>query len=412
MNAVDNEQHSALHWAIVCGELEALDLLHKAGANPSIPDNHGALPIHYAVQMCSAGSANREKQMICQLGLQRLLSMGVDIRVRDREGRDPLLWAASAGSVHAIRALVQEGASVASQDRDGLSGLHCAASRGHADTIMCLVKECGANPGALDSNGCSPLFYSVTLGHRECTEALLSLGKRGLADVKDRKERTAAHCGAARGRLESLKVLERTGADLWVPNCRGDLPLHESIQCGNRELVSWLLSLRPSSINVANNDGRTILHIAALNNDIEMCKMLIDHGAFVNPIMRNAKGQLVSPVDGALHRGNRGTAKYLQLHGGVPASKITDKAALQKALTKAITESQFAPAAMLQPNDAEGQSKVRFSESVSQIPLAPSSKVEEKKPGGTAVSLVETGCQVGCICPNIVIVQCTCHQHR
>ena len=29
MNAVDNEQHSALHWAIVCGELEALDLLHK-----------------------------------------------------------------------------------------------------------------------------------------------------------------------------------------------------------------------------------------------------------------------------------------------------------------------------------------------------------------------------------------------
>ena len=29
VNAVDNEQHSALHWAIVCGELEALDLLHK-----------------------------------------------------------------------------------------------------------------------------------------------------------------------------------------------------------------------------------------------------------------------------------------------------------------------------------------------------------------------------------------------
>ena len=144
-----------------------MNLLHKARANPSIPDNHGALPIHYAVQMCSAGNANREKQMICQLGLQRLLSMGVDIKVRDREERDPLLWAASAGSVHAIRALVEEGASVSSQDRDGLSSLHCAASRGHVDTIICLVKECGANPGALDSNGCSPLFYSVTLGHKE-----------------------------------------------------------------------------------------------------------------------------------------------------------------------------------------------------------------------------------------------------
>ena len=166
VDAVDNEQHSALHWAIVCGELEALDLLQKAGANPSIPDSHGAMPIHYAVQMCAAGSANREKQMICQMGLQRLLSMGVDIKVRDREGRDPLLWAASAGSIHAIKALVEEGASVSSQDRDGLSSLHCAASRGHADTLLCLVKECRADPGALDSNGCTALFYSVTLGHR------------------------------------------------------------------------------------------------------------------------------------------------------------------------------------------------------------------------------------------------------
>ena len=119
--------------------------------------------------------------------------------------------------------------------------------------------------------------------------------------------------------------------------------------------------------------------------------MLIDHGAFVNPIMRNAKGQLVSPVDGALHRGNRGTAKYLQLHGGVPASKITDKAALQKALTKAITESQFAPSAMLQANNTDGQAKVRFSESVAQIPLAQSAAVKETK--SEAVSLVETGCQ-------------------
>ena len=36
-------------------------------------------------QMCAPGSArSREKQMVCQLALSRLLSMGVDIRVRDR----------------------------------------------------------------------------------------------------------------------------------------------------------------------------------------------------------------------------------------------------------------------------------------------------------------------------------------
>ena len=102
--------------------------------------------------------------------------MGVDILARDREGRDPLLWAAGAGSVSAIGALVREGARVDSQEKDGLTPLHCAASRGHADTISCLVTECGASPSVTDSNGCSPLFYAVTLGHADCTEVKVSRG--------------------------------------------------------------------------------------------------------------------------------------------------------------------------------------------------------------------------------------------
>ena len=40
----------------VCGELEILDLLLEAGANPSTPDIHGAYPVHYAAQMCGPNS--------------------------------------------------------------------------------------------------------------------------------------------------------------------------------------------------------------------------------------------------------------------------------------------------------------------------------------------------------------------
>ena len=61
---------------------------------------------------------------------------------------------------------------------------------------------------------------------------------------------------------------------------------------------------------------------------------MIDHKAYVNPIMRNSKGHLMTPLDAALYRGYRGCAKFIQLHGGVPANKITDKTALQKALQK------------------------------------------------------------------------------
>ena len=63
-------------------------------------------------------------------------------------------------------------------------------------------------------------------------------------------------------------------------------------------------------------------------------KVLIDNKADVTAIMRNTKGDLMTPLDAALYRGNRGCAKYIQLHGGIPAAKLTDKAALQKALAR------------------------------------------------------------------------------
>ena len=367
VNAVDNERHSALHWAIVCGELDALDLLHEAGADPGLPDNHGALPIHYAVQMCSPGHNTRDKEMVCQLGLKKLLSWKIDITVKDKEGRDPLLWAASAGSLFAIKVLISQGARVTSEDKDGLTSLHCAASRGHSQCLISLIKEYKADPNVIDCNGCTALFYAVTLGHVDSVDLLLRAGAH--PNKQDRKGRTASHCGAAKGMLESLKLMKKFKADLWIPNVRGDLPLHESIQSSKKDVVSWLLSLKPNHINVPNNDGRCIIHIAALNNDIEMCKMLIDHAAFVNPIMRNAKGQLLTPLDAALHRGNKGCAKYLQLHGGVAASKLTDRNALQKALSKAINESQLQVRETFddeiqESNDQEVGKNVRFSNDI------------------------------------------------
>ena len=99
---------------------------------------------------------------------------------------------------------------------------------------------------------------------------------------------------------------------------RGDVALHEAVSSGRKELVLWLLrhhqqqqqqqkqTLMEASIigradmqqmasvnavtaaavaassvvgvqnngaNVANNDGRTPLHVAAVNNNIEMCKV-------------------------------------------------------------------------------------------------------------------------------------------
>lgn len=204
--------------------------------------------------------------------------------------------------------------------RDGLTALHCAASRGHTGCIDTLIGLCGAPTDLIDSNGCTALHYAVTLGHADATSLLLA--KEADPNRQDRKGRTPAHCGCAKGQFETVKILHSRKANLWLRNARGDLPVHEAATSGRRELVQWLLEQRPKQVNTTSNDGRSLLHNAAQNDNTDMCKMLIDYGADVNSIYRTMRNVVLTPLDCALQKGHRSTAKFLQLHGGLPAGKL------------------------------------------------------------------------------------------
>lgn len=109
VNLLDNERHSVVHWATVCGELESLDVVLDSGAEASVEDIHGAYPIHYAAQMCghshkklagslSSGQQHQSSRYSGLSALKKLINHGVPVDVIDRDGRQPLLWAASSGT--------------------------------------------------------------------------------------------------------------------------------------------------------------------------------------------------------------------------------------------------------------------------------------------------------------------------
>ncbi|XP_045466951.1 ankycorbin isoform X2 [Harmonia axyridis] len=268
--------------------------------------------------MC--GGNEKDSSLGFQVLKTLLTTNGIDVKVEDGDGRQPLLWAASAGSAKAILALIRAGSPVEAADKDGLTALHCAASRGHTDCIDTLLTLCGASCDIIDSNGCTALHYAVTLGHADATALLLAHGSD--PNRQDRKGRSPAHCGCSKGQFETVKMIGIHGANLWLKNARGDLPLHEAAASGRRDLVKWLLTMRPSQVNARNNDGRCPLHLAALNDNADMCKILLDSGAHINPVLRTSKNLFMTPLDCALRRGFRSTAKYLQLHGGIPASRL------------------------------------------------------------------------------------------
>lgn len=94
---------------LVCGEAECVRLVLAAGARPSTPDLRGGSPLHYAAQCCGA-AATAELAVPKKVGikvLQTLLEFGADVNAKDEDGRQPILWAASAGSVEAVLALAR-----------------------------------------------------------------------------------------------------------------------------------------------------------------------------------------------------------------------------------------------------------------------------------------------------------------
>lgn len=99
----------------VCGELEALRAVLSAGADPSTADIHGGYPLHYAAQMCGGAGVGGARLSLEVLGA--LLRANTRVDVTDGQGRQPLLWSASAGSAPAILALVKAGAIVEAADK-------------------------------------------------------------------------------------------------------------------------------------------------------------------------------------------------------------------------------------------------------------------------------------------------------
>jgi len=75
-------------------------------------------------------------------------------------------------------------------------------------------------------------------------------------------------------------------------------------------------------LDVATHDGKTPLHVAALHGHLDACKVLLDHGARINAVLRTSRGNAMTPLDAALYRGHRDCAKLIQMQGGITAQRL------------------------------------------------------------------------------------------
>ncbi|KAF5404925.1 hypothetical protein PHET_01609 [Paragonimus heterotremus] len=327
-NSADSEPQAtfvggrtAIHLAVINEHLDALKLLFHTDVASAINtlDSQGATALHYAVQLTTP----QEEQ-----ALRLLVSEGeADVNAVDSHGRTALSWAATIGATQAVELLLKLGAKLNIRDECGLTPLHCAASRGNHAVVQCILNwirvanmddlsKMAAFRDVTDNDGCTPLFYSVTIGHDQVTHSLLEAGAN--INTVDSKGRTLAHCLA---RIESpqteqgrasivvqMTELVNSGLDMWKVNNAGATALHEGCLLRNVAFVIELAKHKAfeQTVNFCDRQGHTPLHLvvaASWSTDlagVQICECLLKHGAEVNATTVLPHGGNVTALDLAI----------------------------------------------------------------------------------------------------------------
>lgn len=163
INAQDNEQVTALHWAVLCQHPEHTQHLIKVGADPRIVDMEGRTALHYAVSNTTA----RCLKVLLESAPEEL------INARDGRGRAALHLAISAeASIEIVMALLGSlVCDVNCTDGRMTTPLHWAAVCNRPDICKALCQR-GAVLSFRDTNGMTPLHYAIQKGYTDCAAVL------------------------------------------------------------------------------------------------------------------------------------------------------------------------------------------------------------------------------------------------
>lgn len=153
---------STLHHAARIGDIQKMQKLISDGHEINVRDKDGDTPLHIA-------SHNGHTKIV-----KLLLTNGADVDTKDKRGRTPLHYAAGAGHMKIVKIFLNNGAEV-NAISEGFTPLHWAADEGHKDVVELLLDN-GADINGDDVNGDTALSRATLNGHRDIAELLLAKG--------------------------------------------------------------------------------------------------------------------------------------------------------------------------------------------------------------------------------------------
>jgi ankyrin repeat protein len=282
-----------------------------------------------------------------------LLNAGANVDSPNPEGQTALMAVARTGNVEAAKLLLEHGATIdAREGWGGQTALMWAAARRHPPMIELLVAH-GATvdarssvrdyqrritaegrPKSLDSGGFTPLLYAARENCIACVDVLLA--HHADIDLPDPDGVSPLHLAIMNANWDLARRLIEAGADVDQWDIYGEAPLFTAVGQRSRydggrasidplnetdglTIVRLLLErganpnmqlfFRPANVRGSTNTrGATPLIRAANNNDLEVVRLLLAHGADATVYMADRQ----TPIHAAL-AGRAGEKDALEL---------------------------------------------------------------------------------------------------
>ncbi|KAF3788566.1 Ankyrin-3 [Nymphaea thermarum] len=323
-----------LFYAILCSNLRAVDMLLALGADHEFvarsKSGHEFRPIHLAARLGHAAI------------LKRLVSSKCDVNSFTDSGETALMFCARARQEECLRVLLSSGADLGVVNKAGQSAAAIAELNNWTSCFNRSVLDTVRSGKRITSSRhevFSPLLLAACCGDVDALNVLIKQPETNLNE-QDGDGFSAVMLAAAEGHVAAFRVLIFAGADVKLLNSAGDSAmslaelhknrdmfekvmleyalergsrtggfhaLHCAARRGDYDAALQLLTSRDrDDVNMLDSEGYTPLMLAAREQQFELCKLLISHGADCEVVNQRGETALI------LARKNGGRGKDIE----------------------------------------------------------------------------------------------------
>ncbi|KAF4457192.1 Ankyrin-3 [Fusarium austroafricanum] len=320
----DAQERVPLHWAAANGHTKLVSLLIQHGTDPDAVDGRGLKPIHLA----ALRNYSEAVTLLLEAGVKPNTAKTKEDRrghlsggERLTKGECPIFYASRAGHTETIIAMIPF------CEPDMLEQLLCQCCKyGQTDAVLAILNNSSVSPNAT-FDGATALYFACSKPKAKCVAALIEAGaevnkvSQWLVRPKiygswpERRNKEAPlhrlaevwnHKNDSEGQ-EALRILVKAGADLEQLDGHGSTPLHiaacdPEYEDESLNKLSALKALVKEGANVKAigppPERNNILHeVLSHSKDLEVVKLLVEHGCDVMEKNGNEESPLICAVD-------------------------------------------------------------------------------------------------------------------